>query len=61
MLSLRKSFWLWREYCEDAERAERVHVDGREEHDRHVGDVHLLLDLLEQQQDVLQVDSHSDN
>lgn len=49
---------LLREYCEDAEGAERVHVDGREDDDRHIGDVHLLLDLLEEQQDVLQVDSH---
>lgn len=49
---------LWREYGEDAQGAERVHVDGREDDDRHIGDVHLLLDLLEEQQDVLQVDSH---
>lgn len=46
------------EYREDLERAEAVDIDCAEDHDGHIGNIHVLLYLFEEQDDVLQIDPH---
>ncbi len=45
-------------YCENLEGAERVYVQTAEEHHGYMGDVEVLLQLLEEHEDVSEADQH---